>query len=1647
MKIKRKTFWGGIIATLGMCAALTFGAVFSASNNNMVSAEAAVNQPTISFGTIKYASGAMNVSCDYSSMSTSIAGLSASASGGGSGSFTFTISTANIGFVAAAAPVILEITVPAYTVYTIKYDTAFSYGNSNSGKTNCFYDQWSAIEPTSFPLYTWKYISPSGITDWVGKYHADSVDYVIGQHPQGHGLVLENNTATDKQITRYAFYSAHADSANLPNDQVFAISNFKVTAAKIAAPTTTDTAAKTYDGTDKTFSFKYDTPKITDYDSNITYSYAYNNIETTVDAVDGKSNQISASTYDLSAAAVNRTLTAKEAGTYTVKFKLKQSAITGGIAWSDGSTTAEKTLTFKIDPKQIDKPEDLETTYNGDKQLLSTLAAGKSWYDNTIYSDSNILNVSKSDFTDANESGYSVTAEIVSPDYEWANSATDSSATRSFKVKVKKKKLTVSFETNSGLKVAKFADENEIYTRDKNDADKNPVLTTKYSQSGTLSDPSTGKNAPDSTGNWYAYAVLTTDPTKCNYYVDAKQQFSVDKTAVPYPTLNGTGSKEYDGTKQTFTFTGFDSTKMKAPDLPAGAVSFDGTTLEVKNVGSYTPVFALKDTDFYAWQGTAPAAVKITPKPVTLLADGVNPVEWEYKTEKELKFKVKESLCTGDTTFKFTASFTKDGGVVTSVSSGNVTVNGTSCTVKIDKNFEKGNYVLTLKAADGENYSGSITHNFKITAQGLTLPAGDVKWNIAGKTFVTTDYENNGVFEMEYTGTPLSLTNVTVDFSSADDAINLEPDGDITGDFVGAKGVGEYTATFKIKAKGEYACSDGPFTLKIKIVPKKLDFANAEWEYSSDGGTTWSKITASDKPSYNDGNPINVRISPDYLSGLGLADGDYTINYTQLNDTTQQGNKTTKATVTLSSSNFEASDGSNSFEVSFNWEITAKALNYTWDGKQVVTVQTAGGEKTFELPAIKFADGGDHTQHYDYVYKVDGDGATEYTLDELKNYIASHWTETTPVTGTVNVKMKDGVTDVNIKPGSRSFTTGTPKTALEVEISGGGAEFGKTDFALKVAKGTSDERARTSVSVTGGLLASAMTFDGNSDELTAFMNGLGVGKYTVVVSLKAGQETSYVLTKTDFEFEVKVRKVVVPQLKDEITFNGGYINIADHLDENYNADIMSLVSGYTNKNAGAYTVTFKLASSNYEWVEPTSAETNSKKLFGKAVLFVDGISIDNSALTATLDWRINKIVLGTGGWNFGKKEEGVSLNALADYQKMIEDNQLDIAIAYRYYDTNGNLIEEPVLKDGDKYLVEAFLTGADAANFEFEDGTDAAKSVSAQQEYNVPQSGAAKFFGSTLNFLKANWLWFVIGAAVLLFLIILICIIASAKKKKKRRLAEEKAERERKEEREREERRLEREERMARTNQQQSMPQMMMPQMLPSMMPQMQMPQQQPQPMSQTVQPVTAGGGSMDGSQFAMIQAELAAIKAEQSAAKELAAMRAEQSAAKELAELKAKQTAKETAEQQVIQAKNEMQFANMANRMGGEQVGGISVDTMTEIMTAALKNVLATATQQAVTAQPAQPAQLTDGTNANAGQSAPVAAQVPPDAVMTTVTTTKIDTTKKAQNGQGNAQATRQTRSFVPPMPVDDGRVFDVGGFYKPADPVDLVDDDVDNK
>ncbi|MDE6791111.1 MAG: hypothetical protein K2J61_05250, partial [Clostridia bacterium] len=343
-----------------------------------------------------------------------------------------------------------------------------------------------------------------------------------------------------------------------------------------------------------------------------------------------------------------------------------------------------------------------------------------------------------------------------------------------------------------------------------------------------------------------------------------------------------------------------------------------------------------------------------------------------------------------------------------------------------------------------------------------------------------------------------------------------------------------------------------------------------------------------------------------------------------------------------------------------------------------------------------------------------------------------------------------------------------------------------------------------------------------------------------------------------------------------------------------------------------------------------------------------------------------------------------------------------------------------------QYYVKAELLDTD--NFELD--ASAAQYTVKSFTYTTPAKELT-LWDKVVRFLKANWLWLVIAVVALILLITIIACAARAAKKKRereeRRLAEEKAERERKEERDREERRLEREERMARLSQQQAaMPQMMMPQMM--QMPQM--PQQQPQYAPQQ-QPMATGGGA-SSNEIAELKAEISAMKAE-AAAKESAALRAEVM----------------RAEQAAMKAEQNAVLRSDVNAIRGEQFSGLNMDAMTEIMTRALKNVFASAAQPVVTAPPAQPAQLTDGSSSTTTANA----VYPPDAVMTTVTTTKIDTTKKPAQSAPNADRAAApsgrtiVRNVVAPMPVDDGRIFDVGGFYKPADPVDMGFEEEDKK
>ncbi|MDE7453827.1 MAG: hypothetical protein K2N22_05400, partial [Clostridia bacterium] len=330
---------------------------------------------------------------------------------------------------------------------------------------------------------------------------------------------------------------------------------------------------------------------------------------------------------------------------------------------------------------------------------------------------------------------------------------------------------------------------------------------------------------------------------------------------------------------------------------------------------------------------------------------------------------------------------------------------------------------------------------------------------------------------------------------------------------------------------------------------------------------------------------------------------------------------------------------------------------------------------------------------------------------------------------------------------------------------------------------------------------------------------------------------------------------------------------------------------------------------------------------------------DLEAGEAEVEWTLEKAVITATTGADGKpvfKSDGISAAALAQ------------AVGLKYF--TDEACTQEVAADALDYETTYYMQAEllDSTNFKLD------KTVS--EVVSAPYTTPAKeltLWDKIVKFVVTNWLWLVIAVVALILFITIIALIARAAKKKREREEQRRLEEKEEKKREQEERKLEREERMARLSQQQAaMPQMMMPQMMPQMMGG-QMPVQQSMP--QAAQPMAAGGGA-SSSEIAELKAELKA---------EFLAIKVDQNskdiAANEIAQLRS----------EVSAMRNEMTFAKRT-----DQISGMPVDVLTEALTVALKNVLGGQALEAPKAEQAKKEEVV-----------PVAAQVPPDAIMTTVT------------------------------------------------------------
>ncbi|MDE6790842.1 MAG: hypothetical protein K2J61_03875, partial [Clostridia bacterium] len=695
------------ILTPIFCVALCVGAVFSFlkfDNNVTANAAVAESQSVFTGGVVgTYSkSGANPRNISYATVAAADTNVASSVAEMGLTPGTGTMSASSnrktgtvayLGYIAFQA----DILVPAYTTYKVTYKFDITLTITRSGNTSTgahaellyFGDSQhgGSDMSSSLSFNTDAYSIGASSQEYSRKILSGLTGPSVDQVNQSDTVTISDITYinnTSAPIHEIAYFGYHAGNTYSGTGSTIINStlslNKETVIAELAAPSV-DVDSITYDGSDHNFTFTYDTLR-----ASVTKA-EYVNMAGTTTTTYNKVTSTGTNPLDS-----NNVMTAQEAGTYTLYFDINaNSTAMWNVATNDRNT---KTVSFTINPAEINVPQTVTANYSGGDLTLNSVTPKPAWYDNLIYTDTSIMTLSPAKVKDANESGHTVTATIVSQNYVWSDNGSNSSASRTFAFKVNRKALTIEFEEKDGLKVAKFSDESEIFTSDKDVAGK-PTFTlkTKYYEDGAH--PNSAVDNPNSTGNWVAMAVIE-GTGAANYKVDATEAFNLSKKQVAYPTLSASSgnSEVYDGTQHEFTFTGFDPATMNAPAVPTGADSFDGTTLKATNAGKYTPVFTLKDTAMYEWSGTAPGAVEITPKPVVINSDSANAASWEKGTATTLTFNVPTPLCGSDTTVNLVATYTLNGGDAQNCT---ISVNGKTATVTIGKGFAKGNYVLTVK--------------------------------------------------------------------------------------------------------------------------------------------------------------------------------------------------------------------------------------------------------------------------------------------------------------------------------------------------------------------------------------------------------------------------------------------------------------------------------------------------------------------------------------------------------------------------------------------------------------------------------------------------------------------------------------------------------------------------------------------------------------------------------------------------------------------------------------------------------------------------------------------------------------------------------------------------------------------------------------
>ncbi|MDE6001525.1 MAG: hypothetical protein K2G96_04305, partial [Clostridia bacterium] len=337
----------------------------------------------------------------------------------------------------------------------------------------------------------------------------------------------------------------------------------------------------------------------------------------------------------------------------------------------------------------------------------------------------------------------------------------------------------------------------------------------------------------------------------------------------------------------------------------------------------------------------------------------------------------------------------------------------------------------------------------------------------------------------------------------------------------------------------------------------------------------WTVFSDKNNPTYT-GESVYVKISDEYLKGLGLTLSDVRVSYTANSKSTANSEQTTTATIQISgdsAKNYQLATGS---VPAFKWTIGNTKITISgWDDEVGRDLDDGNGN-VFTLPSVKIDAADEETAkklaeyiEYKYTYTftdADGNTVTRTDVDEdtmIADLFAIADQNGQPINISVKAELsEDGkkTYDIDFDSGvENSFTSsiGDSKIKIYVSLENETSVYGDIKLNINAVYYNDNDKSNPARPFDGQYLeVSITTADGTyTFKLSELSNYVlyvkDAGEYKLTFKVDESRKETYKLGNSSVTFTVLPKPIAVPEITGEIVFAGTNIDLKEKLDANY----------------------------------------------------------------------------------------------------------------------------------------------------------------------------------------------------------------------------------------------------------------------------------------------------------------------------------------------------------------------------------------------------------------------------------------------------------------------------------------------------------------